>query len=87
MLRRALYAAMAAALIHCVAIAQQVPVAHHCDSAELQDKSCTNPGNCFNACAFWCTSAQSCASCCAAFPMGSPARQDCRAECDAIPWI
>jgi hypothetical protein len=57
---------------------------HHCDSDELQNKSCTAPGNCWNACAFYCDSAQKCSQCCSAFLGG--AKDNCNDECDSIPW-
>ena len=58
---------------------------HHCNSDELQNQSCTNPGSCYNACAFWCRqSLQECRACCAAFPAGSGARQRCNQECNSV---
>lgn len=53
-----------------------------CDSEELQRTSCTNPGNCRNACAFWCNSARECRSCCQAFRL--PSRRDCLDRCDEV---
>lgn len=61
-------------------------VGKHCNSEELQGLSCTNPGNCYNACAFYCSTRQACYQCCTAFPPQSGARQSCQAECDKIPW-
>jgi len=54
-----------------------------CTSEELQNTSCTNPGNCRNACAFWCRdSKQQCRACCQAFR--APSRSDCLSRCDEV---
>ncbi len=53
-----------------------------CDSDELQNQSCTNPGNCRNACAFWCGSSRECRQCCQAFRR--PSRNDCLSRCDEV---
>lgn len=53
-----------------------------CDAQQLQDTSCTNPGNCRNACAFWCDSARQCRACCQAFRR--PSRSDCMDRCDEV---
>lgn len=85
-IRHIVLAALTVAAIHCLAFAQQQPIHKHCNSEELQDKSCTNPGNCVNACAFWCTNAEHCAQCCTAFEAGTIGRTKCLADCDSIPW-
>ncbi len=81
------------ALVACVAVSSFAmtrgggvgALPHHCNSDELQNQSCTNPGNCYNACAFWCrTLYQQCRACCAAFAAGTAARQRCYTECDQV---
>jgi len=57
-----------------------------CNSEQLQGTSCENPKDCWNACAFWCSSMQTCKQCCLAFPRESYARRACNAACDSIPW-
>ncbi len=57
----------------------------HCDSDELQDKSCTAPGECVNACAFWCSESKStCYRCCVAFSRSNTAFETCRPLCDDV---
>ena len=55
---------------------------HHCNSAQLQNVSCPNPGHCTNACAFHCgLNTPECSTCCAAFALGTDGRQDCDDAC------
>lgn len=54
-----------------------------CDSTRLEGLSCTNPGRCVNACAFWCGSATTCRQCCMGFDR-AVARRACQEDCTAV---
>jgi hypothetical protein len=86
--KRLLSAMGLAALMFCmsgaVALQQSPGYPHHCDSQELQGKSCSAPGNCWNACAFHCGNDDSqCYMCCQAFT--GIYKDKCEDACDDVP--
>ncbi len=55
-----------------------------CTPAELQDKSCENPGNCTNACANKCDGFTNCKKCCTAFKGENESYDECRSDCKDV---
>jgi len=65
-------------------VAGDPPGPSMCFSSNLQDKSCTTPGSCMNACAFHCSSSlNACNNCCLNFT-GSQ-RTSCQYQC-SLAW-
>lgn len=60
----------------------KVPRPKHCDSDELQGRDCLAPGECMNACAFWCGGLSACRSCCVAFVRAPWAYVECLRVCE-----
>jgi hypothetical protein len=59
-------------------------VAGPCDSNDLQGVSCTNPGDCINACSFWCSDGTTCLQCCTAFFGHTIQYNACRQSCNDV---
>lgn len=67
-------------------ISSAMSSATYCNSQQLQGTTCDNPKECWNACAFRCTTYQTCMQCCTAFQPGTYGRTACENECASVPW-
>ena len=55
-----------------------------CSGDELNEKSCTEPGKCTNACAYHCSDKTQCRQCCLHFETDDRAYQACRQSCEDV---